>query len=83
MQEALSRFRVAGPGTSAIRCALRSGWFKACQPVKIIWFYREILNELDALTDADLRDLAIGRRDITRIAWDEARQRAARLNSHV
>jgi MFS transporter, DHA1 family, inner membrane transport protein len=39
------------------------------------WNYVRALRELDGLTDPDLRDLRIGRADLSRIAWDEARRR--------
>ena len=42
-----------------------------------IWTYRAVINELDNLTEADLRDLAIKPGEATSLAWKEARQRAA------
>jgi predicted MFS family arabinose efflux permease/uncharacterized protein YjiS (DUF1127 family) len=40
------------------------------------WNYIRVLRELDGLTDHDLRDLRVGRNDLSRVAWDEARRRA-------
>jgi len=42
-----------------------------------IWTYRALINELDNLTEADLRDLSIKHGEATSLAWKEARQRAA------
>ena len=41
-----------------------------------IWTYRALINELDNLTEADLRDLAIKPGEATSLAWKEARRRA-------
>ena len=78
MQKSLSISRVVdrvGHLTRVIEPTLRQGCVTACQLVKTIWVHRALLNELDALTDIDLRDLSISPRDIARIAWDEARRR--------
>jgi uncharacterized protein YjiS (DUF1127 family) len=42
--------------------------------LKMLRDYRRSLNELDALTDHDLRDLRIARDAIPRVAWSEARR---------
>jgi uncharacterized protein YjiS (DUF1127 family) len=57
-------------------------WTSACLPVGVfraagglirtIWNYRALINELDQLTEADLRDLTIKPGETTSVAWSEA-----------
>jgi uncharacterized protein YjiS (DUF1127 family) len=64
--------RLASEGFSIVR----RGCVAVVAFVSTLLIYRTVLNELDALTDADLRDLAIKPNDALSLAWDEARRRA-------
>jgi hypothetical protein len=57
--------------------AIRQVSLAACRLVWTISTYRTLVNELDSLTEADLRDLSIEPKDVASIAWKEACQRGA------
>jgi hypothetical protein len=57
--------------------AIRRMSLVACRLAWTIGTYRTLVNELDNLTEADLRDLSIEPKDVASIAWKEARRRGA------
>jgi len=46
-----------------------ANWFRRSRD------YRRTLNELEGLSDSDIRDMKINKLDFTTLAWEEARRR--------
>jgi len=55
--------------------ALRRACFVIGRSIRFWRDYFLSMHELDGLSDHDLRDLRVNRREICRIAWNEARRR--------
>ena len=39
---------------------------------RAVWIYFEVVSQIEALPDLDFRDMPIGRRDASLVAWEDA-----------
>jgi uncharacterized protein YjiS (DUF1127 family) len=61
--------------TIIVLATLRQAWFAVGRLIRFWRDYYLSMQELDCLSDHELRDLRVSRAQISRIAWDEARRR--------